>query len=46
MAIQITGYMNRKVVGLTGLLNQGRVQNAQKAKLSQLGHLADSGGGL
>ena len=39
--------MNRRVVGLSGLLNQGSVQNAQEAELSQLGHLrTGSGGGL
>ena len=38
---------NRRAVGPAGLLNQGSVQKAQKAKLSQLRHLpADSGGGL
>ena len=47
IAVQMTNYFNRRAVRPAGLLSQGSVQNAQKAKLSQLRHLpADSGGGL
>ena len=47
MAVQMTSHLNRRAVRPAGLLNQGSVQNAHKAKLSRLRHLpADSGGGL
>ena len=43
----VTGDINRRAVSPADLLNQEGVQNAQKAKSSQLEHLlAGSGGGL